>query len=61
MGTLLVLIIAISLSYGWFMTFVVGQYYAGAGVFMTGIFGVIWPILIIYGTFRAIKWIFTNR
>lgn len=39
------------------MSFVVGQYYLSTTILMTVLFGGVWPILIIYGAYRAIRWI----
>jgi membrane protein YdbS with pleckstrin-like domain len=56
-GILLMLALAIGLLKGWFMGFVVGQYYLSAPIYLTALYGVVWPIIVVYGTYRAIRWI----
>jgi hypothetical protein len=59
LGAIVALTVAVSLLYGWFMTFVVGQYYMSATIILTVLYGIIWPIIIVYGTYRAIRWLMT--
>ena len=57
LGAFVVLALAARLLYGWFMSFVVGQYYLSATILLTVLFGIVWPILVVYGAYRAIRWI----
>ncbi|MEN9405372.1 MAG: hypothetical protein RLY47_331 [Candidatus Parcubacteria bacterium] len=39
----------------WFQTFFVGQYYVSAPIYLTILFGAVWPIVLVWGGYQLIR------